>query len=387
MNKIKFCIRCCTPSTMEGVRFDSLGICTACKSSEDKMHINWKQREKELKKILDKAKKKSRDNYDCVLPISGGKDSFFQAHVLVKKYNLKPLAVTFSHNWFTEVGFYNLQRCLQVFNLDHIQFTPARNLVNKLAKKSLSVIGDSCWHCHMGVGSFPLHIATKFKIPLIIYGESIRENHGRARYSDNKKLKYDKDYFLKISARKSPNQLVDKNLSKKDMFLFNNPKDSEIKKTDVYGIHLGDYLFWDDERQTEWIKKEYGWKETQMEGTYKRYKSVECIMSGMHDFTCYLKRGFGRATWQVIMDVRRGALTREEGFELIKKHDSEIPNVLEYYLDITGLTNKDFFKIINKQKHPDLKTTKLKIKKKTETRMPYPFVESIIDKHLKRNDE
>ena len=188
-NNIKFCIRCCTPNTMEGVSFDKLGICTACRSSEDKMHIDWAKREKALKKILFDAKKKAGVNYDCVLPISGGKDSFFQAHVLVKKYKLKPLAVTFSHNWFTETGFYNLQRCLQVFNLDHIQFTPARNLVNKLARKSLGSIGDTCWHCHTGVGTFPIQIATRFNIPLIVFGESIRENHGRARYSNNTNLK------------------------------------------------------------------------------------------------------------------------------------------------------------------------------------------------------
>ena len=144
-------------------------------------------------------------------------------------------------------------------------------------------------------------------------------------------------------------------------------------------------MFWDDERQTEWIKQEYGWKETKMEGTYKRYKSVECIMSGMHDFTCYLKRGFGRATWQVIVDVRRGALTRQEGFELIKKYDSEIPNVLEYYLQITGLNNKEFYEIMKKQKHDKLKKSKLKVKKKNKSQTPYPFVEQIIDKHLKKN--
>ena len=99
------------------------------------------------------------------MPISGGKDSFFQAHILTKVFNLKPLAVTYSHNWYSETGFYNLQRCLQVFELDHMQFTPSRTLVNKLARKSLSQIGDSCWHCHMGIGSFPLQIATKFNIP------------------------------------------------------------------------------------------------------------------------------------------------------------------------------------------------------------------------------
>ena len=135
--KLKYCTRCLMPETQEGVNFDELGICTACQSSEDKMHINWDQRQKTLKKILDEAKKKSGNNYDCILPISGGKDSFFQAHILTKAYDVKPLAVTFNHNWYSKTGFHNLQLCLETFNLDHIQFTPSRNLVSKTAKQSL----------------------------------------------------------------------------------------------------------------------------------------------------------------------------------------------------------------------------------------------------------
>lgn len=167
LENVRYCVRCCMPETQEGIVFDEMGICQACQSSEQKIHISWVDREKELRKILNEAKEKAGNNYDCILPISGGKDSFFQAHVLTKIYGMKPLAVTFSHNWFSETGFYNLQRCLEVFELDHIMFTPNRALVNKLAKKSIQEIGDSCWHCHAGVGAFPLHIASKFNIPLL----------------------------------------------------------------------------------------------------------------------------------------------------------------------------------------------------------------------------
>ena len=107
--ELNYCLRCCMPETQEGVNFDEMGICTACRSSEEKMHIDWTEREKELRDILDGVKGNSGANYDCLLPISGGKDSFFQAHILTQVYGLKPLAVTFSHNWFSETGFYNFQ--------------------------------------------------------------------------------------------------------------------------------------------------------------------------------------------------------------------------------------------------------------------------------------
>lgn len=384
---LTYCVRCCMPETQEGVNFDEMGVCTACRSSEQKMHIDWVARGRSLRGILEDAKAKAGDGYDCVLPISGGKDSFFQAHVLTNIYGMKPLAVTFSHNWYSETGFYNLQRCLQVFNLDHMQFTPARGLVNKLARKSLGAIGDSCWHCHSGVGAFPLQIATKFKIPLLVWGESISENDGRASY-ENPVTKFDRDYFTKVSARLTADEMVGGDLTAKDLFPFQLPTYEEIEDTGVWGIHLGDYLFWDEERQTEWIKAEYGWRETEMEGAYKGYKSAECIMSGMHDFTCYLKRGFGRSTWQASVDVRNGLLTRREGFDLIKERDQERPEALDYYLDITGYSEQEFYDTMKEKRVERLKRVELPIhpKQRPNAERILPFVEQIIQKHLNAPD-
>lgn len=382
-----YCTRCCIPATQEGVQFDELGICTACRSSEDKMHINWVEREKELRRILEDVKSKSGNSYDCVLPISGGKDSFFQAHVLVNVYGLKPLAVTFSQNWVSETGFYNLQRCLEVFNLDHLQFTPSRGVVNKLAKKSLGAIGDACWHCHAGVGAFPLQIATKFKIPLLVWGESVAESSGRASYSCPG-TKFDRDYFTRVSAKLTADQMIDDSISAKDVHPFQLPTYNEIEETGVWGLHLGDYLFWDEERQTEWIKEVYGWRETEMEGTYKGYKSAECIMSGVHDFTMYLKRGMGRASIQASADVRNGLLTRNEAFELIKKFEHERPEVLDYYLKITGQSEDDFYKTMLSKQLPHLKGINLPVseKKHQNGEKLVPFVEQIIQKHLNQPD-
>ena len=384
---LTYCIRCCTPETQEGVTFDDMGICTACRSSEEKMHIDWSEREKDLRRILDEAKEKSGANYDCILLISGGKDSFFQAHVLVNVYKMKPLAVTFSHNWFSETGFYNLQLCLEVFNLDHLQFTPARGLVNKLARKSLGVIGDSCWHCHSGVGAFPLQVATKFKIPLLIWGESISENDGRSSYQCQA-MKFDRDYFNKVSAKLTAEEMVDSNISEKDIHPFKLPSYQEIDQTGVWGIHLGDYIFWDEERQTEFIRDTYGWRETEMEGAYKGYKSAECIMAGMHDFTCYLKRGFGRATWQASVDVRNGLISRKEGFELVKKHDQERPGALDYYMSITGFSEEEFYKYINEKKLDEISDLEIPVRQRDHINVEktVPFVQQIIEKHLWKPD-
>jgi len=375
------------PETQEGIIFDEMGICQACQSSEQKIHIDWIKREKQLRALLEEAKAKAGNNYDCILPISGGKDSTFQMHVLVKVYGMKPLAVTFSHNWYSETGWYNLQNALQQFNVDHIMFTPNRDLVNRIARRSLDSIGDSCWHCHSGVGSFPLQIAAKFKIPLLVWGESIAESSGRASY-DRPVHKFDRDYFTKVSAKLTPKEMVCDYLSERDLYPFELPALSDIEKAGVFGIHLGDYIFWDDERQTEFVRDHYDWKETEIEGTYKGYKSAECVMAGMHDFTCYLKRGFGRGSVQASVDVRNGLLTREEGMELARKYDTEIPEALKYYLEITGITEDEFYSTMKKLRKDKIKNADIPLKKKTRKNKETikPFMQQLIDRIKNRKD-
>ena len=384
---LRYCIRCCMPETQEGLRFDDLGICQACQSSEQKIHINWAEREIELRKLLETARANAGNNYDCIVPISGGKDSVYQLHVLVNVYQMKPLAVTFSHNWYSETGWYNLQNALQEFNVDHIMFTPNRDLVNRIANRSLGAIGDACWHCHSGVGAFPLQVAVRFNIPLLVWGESIAESSGRASYKDPVH-KFDRDYFIKVSAKRQPKEMVCETLSERDMYPFNTPTIEEIERVGVYGIHLGDYIFWDEERQTEFIRQEYGWKETEMEGAYKGYKSAECIMAGVHDFACYLKRGYGRSTFQACLDVRNGLMTREEGFKVAQEIDSQRPGALDYFLKITNLTEVQFYETIEHLKHQKLIDIDIPVHPKTHINREntVPFFEQLIAKHRNRPD-
>ncbi len=341
---LRYCMRCCMPETSEGTIFDEMGMCRACASSEQKMHINWEEREKELQKILEEQKKASPGGYDCLVPISGGKDSAFQMHVLVEVYGMNPLAVTFSHSWFTETGKYNLWNMLEKLGVDHVMFTPNRSLINRIARNSLVTIGDSCWHCHAGVGAFPLKAAVQWKIPLIVWGESIAEAGNKASYDDQ--VKFDENYFKSVSMKVDWSGMLGDNLTPRDLYPFQFPSIEELEAVGVRGIFLGDYMFWDGERQVEFLKEKYEWREDDVEGTYKGYKSVECRMSGVHDYAKYVKRGFGRTTDHASQDVRAGLLTREEAFELIRELDGKRPDELDYYLEITGYTEEEFENIL-----------------------------------------
>mgnify|MGYP001314285000 CR=1 FL=1 len=349
-----YCSRCCLPETTEGIDFDEFGVCKACRASEEKMRIDWSKREKKLRAILEEEKVRSGDNYDCMVPISGGKDSAFQLHVLTRVYGLKPLAVTFSHNWFSKVGWENLWNVLEKLDVDHIMYTPKRSLVNRLAKRSLPIIGDACWHCHIGVASFPLHIAEKFDLKLLVFGESNAEFSGRDTF-------FDQEFQMKSAAslvevakggsfRKGPEEFIDDEIEKQEVIMFFPPDIKSLEKKDIKVIWLGDFIFWDHERQKDLLVKEYGWKEDNVEGSYKRYKSVECVMPGVHDYAKYVKRGYGRSTDFVSMDVRAGLMTREEAFKIAKEYDSKKPKSLDYYLKITGYTEEEFTSILKKQR-------------------------------------
>ena len=349
--ELKYCTRCCMPETNEGMEFDELGICLACRSQEQKMRIDWIVKEKKLREILENAKADAEGGYDCIIPISGGKDSAFQLHILVNVYGMKPLAVTFSHNWWSEIGQQNLWNMLEAFDVDHIMYTPKRSTVNNLARQSLPLIGDACWHCHSGVYSFPFHVATKFKIPLMIYGESFAEASGRTTYVDeDDEDKEMVSYAWKNSAKVSCDAMLSSRVNRRDLEMFYPPTLEEMKEEGIYAVHLGDFLFWDGERQTEFLVNEYGWLEDDRESAYKHYKSVECKMAGVHDYAKFVKRGFGRGTDEAAQDVRSGLMTREEAFELIKEVDFDQPESLKWYLEITGYSEKEFYEILNSKR-------------------------------------
>jgi N-acetyl sugar amidotransferase len=339
---VEYCARCCMPVTAEGLEFDEMGICQPCRSSEQKMHMQWKLRKAHLENIF-KANT-SLDYYDCMVPISGGKDSTYQLYMVKEVFGMKPLASTFSNNLLSEVGRYNLANAIRKFDVDHIMLIPRREVIKKLAKKSLQLIGDSCWHCHAGVGAFPLRVAVIYGIKLLIWGESASENDGRATYESP--IEFDRDYFTKISARYYAEELVDDDLTINDLIPYILPSYEEITNKGISGLHLGDYIFWDDERQMEFVRDNYGWSEGVVEGTYKGYKSVECVWAGVHDYTKFIKRGFGRGTDHASQDVRAGLLTREEGFELAKKYDVKKPEALKHYLKVSNLSEKDLIKIL-----------------------------------------
>lgn len=358
---LRYCVRCVMPETQEGQEFDIDGFCNVCRSSEEKMRIDWKARRVSLESILQQAKEDASDQeYDCLVPISGGKDSTFQLHVLVREFGMRPLTVTFSHNWFSAIGMFNLFNAIECFDVDNVLFTPRRKLVNSLAKKSLEKIGDACWHCHAGVGAFPLRVAKDYGIKLVIWGESVAESSSRGTYA-SPILTFDQEYFTRVSAKKGPQEFLGDGVEKRDLRKFEPLSKEDYEASKIKGIHLGDFIFWDEERQTEFVQKEYGWREDKVEGTYKGYKSAECVMPGVHDFACYLKRGYGRTSFHLSSDIRSGLISREDITEEMVNIERSVPGAFDYYKEITGISLDEFKNTLKGHRHPSLLNVELPI--------------------------
>ena len=347
---MEYCKKCVMPNTTEASNFKN-GLCPGCQAQKSKKAVNWNKKHKELDKIMDNAKKSAGNNYDCIVPISGGKDSVYQLHIVCKEYGLKPLAVTFNHGGFTQTGMYNLLNALDKFNIDHIMFTLNNDLIKRIQKRSIETIGDYCWHCHNMVNSFTLQMACQYRIPLIVWGESGAEyGHQGADY--NNIVRFDKDYFTKLSSKLTPEEFACEYISIRDLYPCNVPNDTFLDL--IIGIHLGNYIPWDTESQVKMIKEVYGWRGREVGGSYKDYKSIECSFEPMHEYLCLLKRGYGRTSLQASQEVRDGIITKNEAKTLVDHYERIKPKHLVYYLKRIGMLPQQMTCIVNKMRHKNM---------------------------------
>jgi N-acetyl sugar amidotransferase len=349
---MRYCKICLFPDTKPQLSLDENGVCDACTYAQKKETIDWNARREELKKLLEKYRSKDGSRYDCIIPVSGGKDSHYQAHIIKNEFGLNPLLVSFHPRDFTELGRKNIENIKNI-GVDCIEFTANPVVYKKLAKFGLTELGDVAWPEHIGIFTIPVQVAVAYKIPLLIWGENPQFEYGGPAttssqpYLDRAWNEKHGGYFLdKIR----PENMVKYGLDLKDLKPYLYSSDDEIRKVGVTGIFLGYYLKWDARKQLEIIKK-IGFKTSDelIEGTFTNYENLDTKYVAMHDYFKFLKYGYGRATDHASIDIRNNRLTREAGLELVKKHEGKIPTkYLKEFLDDFELTETDFLKICDK---------------------------------------
>jgi N-acetyl sugar amidotransferase len=360
---MRYCNKCVYPENARpGVVFDNEGVCSGCRLIESRKHIKWVDRENLLVDLLNEYKKKQRkknNNYDCIIPVSGGKDSTFQTWLIKKKYNLNPLLVTYNHTFNTPLGLRNLSNLVEKLDCHLLRFTSSPKSAIKIAKYMLKKVGDVTWHYHAGIMTFPIQVSIAYDIPLIIWGEE--------GFSELLGM-HNQDDFVEFTKKKrqehsmrgfEPEDLLQEGdcpLTPYDLSPFFYPKDELIKKVGTRGIYLSNFISWNAKKQTEFIIKKLGFETSQgRERTFNLYDKLDDIhANGLHDYLKYLKFGYGRCTDDVATEIRHGRLTRNEGIELVKKYDHVKPSDMKIFLKESKMTEKQFFKYVDKHRDPSI---------------------------------
>lgn len=353
---LRRCIKCGLPETYETIEFDASGVCNVCRQHEfKKEQIDWTSRRRMLENLIEEYR--GTYDYDCLVPFSGGKDSTFTLLHLVKEYGLKPLVVQFNHGFMRPNLLENNERTFRKLGVDAISFRPNWKVVKRLMREALVRKGDFCWHCHTGIFSYPMHIAVKFNVPLVFWGEPSSEYTSYYDYRDDEIEEVDETRFnryinLGITAEDMRGMIEgDFPLDPRDLAPFTYPPMRDLKRIRYRSVCLGSFIPWDTRGQSALIAEELGWKGDEVEGMppgLYDYEKIECAMQGVRDYIKYLKRGYGRVTQMTALDIRNGRMTKADADSLVQQFEGSKPPSLKLFLEYLDLSEDEFNAIVEK---------------------------------------
>jgi N-acetyl sugar amidotransferase len=342
------CARCLLLETHDTVVFDAEGVCNVCRNIEHKRErVDWAAREVEFRAILDEYR--GTRAYDCIVPFSGGKDSTYTLWALVKRYGVKPLVVCFDHGFMRPTVLANTERAIRRLGVDFLKFRANWNVVKRVMLESLRRKGDFCWHCHTGIFAFPMQMALRFQVPLVVWGQPNTEYNAYFRLDEPELVdekRFNRYINLGITAEDMAGMLGD-GVSLRDLEPFRYPPREDLRALGYRSICMGTYIPWDVKEQTRIIEQELGWRGDEVEGVpgAYSYEKIECFMQGVRDYLRFIKRGMGRTNHLACIDIRDGRLSREEGLRLVGEHDGKRPASLDVFLEVTGITEAEFIEI------------------------------------------
>lgn len=316
------------------VSFDDDGVCSACRIAERKSEIDWDDRERQLRELCDRYRR-SDGHYDCLVPGSGGKDSFYAAHKLKYEYGMTPLTVTWAPHIYTDWGRDNFEAWIAA-GFDNYLFTPNGRTHRLLTRLALETMFHPFQPFMMGQMYFPPKMAVKLNIPLVFYGENPTEygNDPDENPSAAKDLSYftsdDRDglYVAGVSVSDLKN---DFGMSETDLNAFLPATPDEIEGSQINVRYLGHYLPWHPQSCYYYAVENGGFKAApeRSAGTYSKYSSIDDKIDDLHYFTTFIKFGIGRATYDSAQEVRNGDITREEAAALVGRYDGEYSDRFE----------------------------------------------------------
>ena len=353
---MQYCTKCVYPSASAApLTFDDKGVCSGCRVKSMDIDVDWERRLEQLKRLA--SQYKTTNNYDIVIPVSGGKDSYWQTHVAIEILGLKPLLITYHANNYLPEGEYNLHRMREVFDCDHIIMRPGKDVLAKMNRIGFKLQGDMNWHAHCGIFSFPIQAAARFDVPLMMWGEHGFMDLG-GMYSINDFIEftakfrkehvlrgYDWNNFTDDGLDLIGRSELKEGLSEKDLRWAMYPEDDIIDSKGVRGIYLSNYIKWDPDTHTELMINLYGWKKSdrKFDRTYRKASNLDDMHeNGIHDYLKFIKFGYGRASDHACKDIRAGKMSREKGIDMVRKYDSVKPSDLYRWLEYVDMSESEF---------------------------------------------
>jgi N-acetyl sugar amidotransferase len=355
---MKYCKRCLYPANHPlNLTFNEEGVCSGCLVHEEKDQLDWEARKEKLLRIVGQYRTKSRFAPDCIIPVTGARDSHFIVHFVMNVLKLRPLLVSYNYQYNTHVGIRNLAYLRTSLGCDFVQTTTSPERVKRITLESLKKMGSMYWHCLAGSTVFPVQVAVRFKIPLIIWGvhQGI-DQVGMFSHLDEVEMtrKYRKEHDLMGFEAEALVQNSDY-ITVDDMEQFIYPHDKELESVGVRGIYLNNYLRWDTKAQHEFVIEKYGYETYKQQRTFDTYNDVDSFhYSGIHDYIKFLKFGYGKVTDHACRELRLKRLTREDGIDLVKKYQDIYPSDLSLFLDWLQISKNNFWNNINAHRSPTI---------------------------------
>lgn len=349
MSNVFWCKNCLNMSTRPRISFDARGWCNACQWAEEKKRIDWSSRQQELLKLLERHRSKT-GGFDCVVPVSGGKDGSYVSYKLKHEYGMHPLAITVTPPLSLELGDKNLRNYIES-GYNHIQINPDAEAMRILNRTGFVEKGFPYYGWLVAIQAAVVRLSVNLNIPLLFYGEDGEVEYGGSTESKNRAI-YDIEYMRRIYLEGGHEKVLQASgLSQAQLYFFQFPNEEERKGKELNITHWSYFESWDPYRNYLVAKEHCGLQEAEENnlGTFTNFSQNDQALYSLHAYLMYLKFGFGRATQDAGIEVRRGAMTREQAVNLVRLYDGHYPEeFIDIYLEYYQMTKAGFDAVLDK---------------------------------------
>jgi len=351
---MKYCRRCILPDTRPNLRLDAEGVCNACRSHASRPHIDWKSRAADFKRLVENVRTKGK-GYDCVIPVSGGKDSTWQV-VTCLEAGLKPLAVTWRTPGRTAIGQANLENLVKL-GVDHIDYSVSPKVEARFMLKAFERFGSTAIPMHLALFNIPLSIAVRFAIPLVVWGENSAVEYGSAQ-SAHEGYKLDTAWLATygVTHGTTARDWIDAELSEQDLKAYSGPDPDELEALGVHAVFLGHYFQWDPATSYA-VAKKHGFRENPdgaRTGLYD-YADIDDDFISLHHWMKWYKFGFTRLFDNLSLEIRNSRITRAKAIEIVGAAGEQTPCAdIDKFSAFCGISAQRFFAAAEKFRNPQV---------------------------------